>query len=158
MRIDPERGARSSNAVVVRFPRLQRAISRGHARLYRLTGGRFIPRWFDGAPVMLLETVGRRSGKRRRTPVIYLRDGENLVVLAANAGYDRTPGWWHNMRAAGEAEVVVRGKRRRVRPRAVEEGPERERLWSAFIEMYPQAAVYTRFTRRRLPLVALEPT
>jgi deazaflavin-dependent oxidoreductase (nitroreductase family) len=131
-------------------------MSRGHGRLYRLTGGRFIPRWFDGAPVMLLETVGRRSGKRRRTPVIYLRDGENLVILAANAGYDRTPAWWHNLRAAGEAEVVIGRKRRRVRPRVVEEGPERERLWKAFVEMYPQAQVYTRFTTRRLPLVALE--
>jgi len=143
--------------VVVRFPRLGRAMSRGHGRLYRITGGRFVPRWFDGAPVMLLETVGRRTGKRRRTPVIYLRDGEDLVVIAANAGTDRTPAWWHNLRAAGEADVVVRGKRQRVRPRAVQEGPERERLWEAFVEMYPQADEYTRFTRRRLPLVALEP-
>lgn len=156
MRVDPIRGARASNATVRRAPRAQRAWSRLHARLYRLTGGRFVPRWFDGAPVMVLETVGRRSGKRRRSPVLYLRDGDWLVVLAANAGADRTPAWWHNLRAAGEGEVVIGRKRRRVRPRVIE-GEERERLWRAFVEMYPQAKIYTRFTDRRLPLIALEP-
>lgn len=127
-----------------------------HARLYRLTRGRFLPRWFDGAPVMVLETVGRRSGRRRANPVLYLRDGESLVVLAANAGADRTPAWWHNLRAAGEGEVVIGGKRSRVRPRPLD-GAERERLWRAFVEMYPQAQIYKTFTERPLPLVALEP-
>jgi F420H(2)-dependent quinone reductase len=150
-----ERIARQSNYIAVRHGRAQRAWSRLHARLYRWTGGRFLPRWFHGAPVMLLRTVGRRSGKPRSSPVLYLRDGENLVVLAANAGNDRTPSWWHNLRAAGEAEVVIGRERLRVRPRIVT-GAERERLWRSFVEMYPQAEIYTQFTDRPLPLVALE--
>jgi len=156
MRVDPRRGAAASNSVVNRTPRIQRAWARLHARLYRATGGRFLPRWFDGAPVMVLETVGRRSGRRRRTPVLYLRDGERLVVCAANAGSERTPAWWHNLRAAGEGDVVIGRRRRPVRPRALE-GSERERLWRAFAEMYPQVEHYTRFTDRPLPLIALEP-
>jgi F420H(2)-dependent quinone reductase len=151
-----ERIARQSNYVAVRHGRAQRAWSRLHARLYRWSGGRFLPRWFHGAPVMLLRTVGRRSGKRRSNPVLYLRDGENLVVLAANAGNDRAPAWWHNLRAAGEGEVVIGRKLRRVRPRIVT-GEERERLWREFVEMYPQAEIYTHFTERPLPLIALEP-
>jgi F420H(2)-dependent quinone reductase len=148
--------AERSNWVVVRHPGAQRAWSRLHARLYRWTGGRFLPRWFHGAPVMLLETVGRRSGRPRSNPVLYLERGRSLVVLAANAGADRTPAWWLNLRAAGEGTAVIGGRRRRIRPRLLT-GPERERLWSEFVEMYPQADHYTRFTERPLPLVALEP-
>jgi F420H(2)-dependent quinone reductase len=148
--------AERSNWVVVKHPRAQRAWSRLHGRLYRWSRGRFLPRWFHGAPVMLLETVGRRSGRRRSNPVLYLERGDALVVLAANAGSDRTPAWWLNLHAAGEGSVVIGGERRRIRPRVLE-GAERARLWREFCEMYPQADQYTRFTERKLPLVALEP-
>lgn len=154
--LDQRRVARQSNRVVTRRPQIQRASSRIHARLYKATGGRFLPRWFAGAPVMVLETVGRRSGKPRSTPTLYLRDGEALVVVASNAGADRVPAWWLNLLDAGEATAVIGGDRRRVRPRVVE-GEERRRLWEAFVEMYPQAQEYTRFTDREFPVVALEP-
>ncbi|WP_160112770.1 nitroreductase/quinone reductase family protein [Mycobacterium sp. 3519A] len=139
-----------------RWPRGQRALGRWHARLYRITGGRVLPRWFAGAPVLVLETVGRRSGQKRATPVLYLREGDALVVLAANAGADRTPAWWLNLRQAGSGEVVVGSRRMRVRPRLLS-GAERDRLWRAFVDMYPQAEYYTRFTRRTLPLIVLQP-
>jgi deazaflavin-dependent oxidoreductase (nitroreductase family) len=153
--VSQARLARQSNRVVRRWPRVQRATGRLHARLYRITGGRFLPRWFAGAPVMVLETDGRRSGRKRSTPVLYLRDGDALVVLAANAGADRTPAWWLNLREAGSGEVVVGRHRMRVRPRLLS-GTERDRVWPAYAEMYPQAAHYTRFTDRELPLIALE--
>src|SRR5204862_4704868 len=120
----------------------------------RWTRGRFLPRWFHGAPVMLLETVGRRSGRPRSNPVLYLENGSALVVLAANAGADRTPAWWLNLRAAGEGTVVIGGERRRIRPRLLT-GDERERRWAELVAMYPQADHYTRFTDRPLPPVAL---
>jgi F420H(2)-dependent quinone reductase len=131
-------------------------MGRLHARLYSFSGGRFLPRWFAGAPVMVLETVGRRSGRRRATPVLYLRDGCAFVVLAANAGADRTPAWWLNLREARAGEIIVGRRRIRVQPRLLA-GAERDRLWQAFIEMYPQAEYYTAFTDRVLPLIALEP-
>jgi deazaflavin-dependent oxidoreductase (nitroreductase family) len=154
--VDQVRLARQSNRVVDRWPGAQHAIGRLHARLYRLSGGRFLPRWFAGAPVMVLETVGRRSGRKRATPVLYLRDGDALVVLAANAGADRTPAWWLNLREAGAGDVLVGRHRMRVRPRLLA-GAERDRVWQAFIAMYPQAEYYTRFTDREFPLIALEP-
>jgi len=131
-------------------------MGRLHAQLYRISGGRVLSRWFAGAPVMVLETVGRRTGTKRATPVLYLRDGDALVVLAANAGADRTPAWWLNLREAGVGEVVIGRRRMRVRPRLLADA-ERARLWQAFVAMYPQAEHYTRFTDRVLPLIALEP-
>jgi deazaflavin-dependent oxidoreductase (nitroreductase family) len=148
--------ARQSNQVVRRWPRMQRAMGRLHARLYRASGGRVLPRWFAGAPVLVLETIGRRSGQKRATPVLYLRDGDAFIVLAANDGADRTPAWWLNLREAGAGEVILGRDRMRVRPRELE-GAERDRLWRAFVAMYPQAEHYTRFTDRELPLIALEP-
>jgi F420H(2)-dependent quinone reductase len=154
--VNQGRLARQSNRVVRRWPGVQRAMGRLHARLYRVSGGRFLPRWFAGAPVMVLETLGRRSGQKRATPVLYLRDGDALVVLAANAGADRTPAWWLNLLEAGTGEVIVGRHRMRVRPRLLA-GAERDRVWRAFVDMYPQAEHYTRFTDRELPLIALEP-
>ncbi|HEX2285807.1 MAG TPA: nitroreductase/quinone reductase family protein [Mycobacterium sp.] len=127
-----------------------------HGRLYRISGGRLGRRWF-GAPVMVLETVGRHSGEKRSTPVLYLRDGDALVVMAANAGAAHTPAWWLNLKHAGEGAVVLGRKRIRVWPRELA-GQERDRMWRAFVAMYPQAEYYPRFTDRPLPLIALEPT
>jgi F420H(2)-dependent quinone reductase len=112
-------------------------------------------RWF-GAPVLVLQTVGRRTGRRRASPVIYLCDGERYVVLAANAGTDTVPAWWLNLRETGEAQIVVGGRCARVRARQLE-AQEGERLWDAFVAMHPPAAEYVHFTSRQLPLVALEP-
>jgi F420H(2)-dependent quinone reductase len=105
---------------------------------------------------MVLETIGRRSGEKRTTPVLYLRDGDTPVVMAANAGANRTPAWSLNLKHAGEAVVVIGQDRVCVRPRELA-GAERDRAWRAFVEMYPQAEHYTRFTDRELPLIALDP-
>jgi F420H(2)-dependent quinone reductase len=105
---------------------------------------------------MVIETVGRKSGKPRESPVLYLRHGDALVAMASNAGSDRSPAWWLNLREAGEATVTIGTETHRVKPRLLE-GSERERVWREFVEMYPQAEDYTRFTDRRFPLVALEP-
>src|SRR5687768_9648469 len=137
--------ARRSNRLVQRRGPAQRFWSELHGRLYKLTGGHFFPRWFAGAPVMVLEVVGRRSGALRSTPVLYLREGDALVVMASNAGSDRTPTWWLNLREAGEATAVIGRERRTVRPRLLE-GAERERIWPRFVEMYPQAEDYTKYT------------
>ncbi|BBY42896.1 hypothetical protein BST21_08900 [Mycolicibacterium celeriflavum] len=148
--------ARQSNRVVTRWPRVQRAMGRVHARVYRITGGRVGRRWFAGAPVMVLETVGRRTGERRRTPVLYLRRGDALVVMAANAGSSRTPAWWLNLQHTGSGVVQIGRVRRVVRPRELV-AAERDDAWRAFVEIYPQAEYYRHFTDRELPLIALDP-
>ena len=147
-------GGRLSNSTAA-TRRAQRRLGGLHARLYRRSGGRLGRRYF-GAPVMVLETVGRRSGTPRSTPVIYLADGHGLVVVPANGGADREPAWWLNLRAAGSAVAVIGGERRRVRPR-IAHGEERERLWRRFASMYPAVDDYGGFTDRELPVVVLEP-
>ncbi|HWI71372.1 MAG TPA: nitroreductase family deazaflavin-dependent oxidoreductase [Baekduia sp.] len=124
-----------------------------HSALVRRTRGRIGGTWF-GAPVCVLITVGRRSGKVRESPLLYVRDGDAIALLAANGGNDRAPSWWLNLQAAETAEVVVRGTRHRMRWHAAT-GDEHARLWAAFVEVYPPAEHYLEFTDRHLPIVVL---
>ena len=109
--------------------------TRLHAALYRLTRGRFLGR-VGGQPVLLLETAGRRSGRRRTTPLQYLADGEAFVVVAANGGAPRAPAWWLNLCADPHARVQVGpeildvGAREATgEERAASTGEERAALW-----------------------------
>ena len=139
-----------------RAPSLQSLATRAHARLYRRTRGRAGRRWINGAPVLVLETIGRRSGKPRPTPVIYARDGGRLVVSAANAGAKRTPAWWLNLRERPAATVELGDRRFPVRARLAE-GAERERLWALLRDVAPAIEEYRHYTSREFPVVALEP-
>lgn len=133
-----------------------RLMSSLHARLYRLTGGRFLPKWSEGTDVLSLTTTGRKSGRMRSTAVIYIEDGKSLVVMPSNAGSDSTPAWWLNLQANPDAEVQVRGERRRVRARRAT-GEEEERLWPRLQETYSGYEAYRGFTDREQPVVLLEP-
>jgi deazaflavin-dependent oxidoreductase (nitroreductase family) len=138
-----------------RVPYLGRLVPRLHARLYRRLQGRFVGRWFGG-PVMVIDATGRRSGKPRATPAIYAWDGDDLIVVAANAGNDRIPGWCLNLRANPRAHVVIGGERRAVRAREAT-GEERERRLRVYERVYPKVGDYGRFTGREFPVIVLEP-
>ena len=138
-----------------RVPYLGRLVPRLHARLSRRLGGRFVGRWFGG-PVAVLETVGRRSGKPRATPVIYAWDGDDVIVVSANAGNPRPQAWALNLRDRPEATIVIGGERRRVRAREAE-GEERERRLDVYRRVYPKVDAYTAFTDRQFPVFVLEP-
>jgi F420H(2)-dependent quinone reductase len=135
-------------------PRLLQIVSAAHAAALRATGGRLFARWF-GAPLLLLETSGRRTGRTRVTPLVYLPDGKDLVVVPGNAGSDVTPGWWLNLHAAGRAAVIVRGRRRAVEAR-VATGGERRRLWARLAAITP-IEHYDHRSARHLPVVVLSP-
>jgi deazaflavin-dependent oxidoreductase (nitroreductase family) len=113
-----------------------------------------MPKWF-GAPVLVLETVGRRSGEPRATPLVFARDGDRLVVAPASGGTNTSPAWWLNLKAAGEGVVVIGGERRRVQPR-VAEGDERQRLWGKLCDAYPPNRDYVEMLGRELTVVVLE--
>lgn len=132
---------------------LARGWGRLHSALLRRSGGRLGGKWF-GAPVLVLVTVGRRSGARRESPLIYVRDGDDLVLLAANGGNDRIPAWWLNLQAAPTAEVVLRGRRRVMSWREVT-GDEHARLFAAFVTAYPPTEHYLGYTDRHLPIAVL---
>ena len=136
-------------------PALARLGGHSHAALFTRTGGRRMRRWF-GAPVLVLETVGRRSGQPRRTPLIYLADGERAIVVGANGGAPDPPAWWLNLREVGTATATFGGRRREVTAREVT-GAERDQLWTRFAQMYPALDDYAKRTDREFPFVVLEP-
>lgn len=123
--------------------------------LYRLSGGRIGGR-IAKAPVLLLTTTGRKSGQKRTAPVVYLADGENLIVIGSNAGHSRTPAWSLNLKATPDAEVEVGRERRKVRAR-VAEGEERADLWRKHNVQYSGFDEYEARTSRDIALFVLEP-
>ncbi|MCW2989229.1 MAG: hypothetical protein JWM24_2167 [Solirubrobacterales bacterium] len=102
--------------------------------LYRLSGGR-VGGKVGRAPVLLITTTGRKSGEPRTAPVLYLADGERLVLINTNAGNQRIPAWSLNLKANPEAEVEVGRKRQAVRAR-IATGAERAELWRKSNEQY----------------------
>jgi deazaflavin-dependent oxidoreductase (nitroreductase family) len=140
---------------MARRRRLFRAFVKLHVRLYELTGGAVGSR-VGRAPVLLLVHRGRTTGTLRTTPLLYLADGESLVVVASYGGAPRDPDWFRNLEANPDAEVQVRRERRPVRARRAT-AEERERYWPQLDAMYGQYASYRRRTDREIPLVVLEP-
>jgi deazaflavin-dependent oxidoreductase (nitroreductase family) len=126
-----------------------------HTGLYKLSGGRIGGR-YRAAEMALVESVGRKSGKRRTHPLICRDDGENLTIVASKGGVNRHPAWYLNLMASPETTVWWRGRKRRMRAREAE-GDERERLWERMVEVYPDYAAYQRRTERRIPVLVLEP-
>jgi deazaflavin-dependent oxidoreductase (nitroreductase family) len=131
-----------------------RVTGRIHTALYRLSDGKVGGRMW-GAPVLLLTVRGRRSGKRRTTPLLYGTDGANLVVIASKGGDPRHPAWYLNLRGS-EADVRIGSEHRHVHAHDAE-GEERDRLWRLMVELYPPYAQYQAKTDRRIPVVVLEP-
>ena len=131
-------------------------LMRGHAAIYRASGGR-LGGSAPGLPSMLLlDHVGARSGKRRTTPLVYMCDGNDLLVVASKGGYPKDPGWMHNLRAHPDTEVQIGHTRLPVRAREAG-ADERRRLWPKAAKYNPHWARYRQRTSREIPLVLLEP-
>jgi deazaflavin-dependent oxidoreductase (nitroreductase family) len=126
-----------------------------HTATYKLSGGR-IGGTYGRAPIALVESVGRKSGKHRTHPLIAQADGDKLVVVASKGGVDKHPAWYLNLLAHPETTAWWKGKKRQVRARdATDE--ERERLWPMMVDVYPPYEDYQRRTERKIPVVVLEP-
>jgi deazaflavin-dependent oxidoreductase (nitroreductase family) len=133
-------------------------LTRAHAAAIRLSGGR-IRRSFvftGGMPVLVLTTVGRKSGKTRSVPLGYHRVGDAFAVLASNAGSDRVPAWWLNLQAEPTAHVLAGRTRHTVKARAAA-AAEDDELWKVMARLNPGFDEYRRLTTRRIPVVLLEP-
>ncbi len=126
-----------------------------HEFWYRMTDG-WIGNNFMGTPMLLLTTTGRKTGRKHTTPLVYLEDGDDIVVIASNGGSDRDPQWWLNLKANPQALIQVRNKRRKVQAEAAA-GEERSRLWAEITRRYGQYRQYERRTSRVIPVVRLMP-
>ncbi len=138
------------------WPVLRRVMSL-HAAVYRATGGR-VGGSLPGLPsLLLLDHVGAKTGKRRRTPLVYMPDGDDFVVVASKGGYARNPGWLHNLRAHPRTELQI-GRERIPVLAAEANDEERGRIWPAAIEHNPHWERYRKRTDRKIPIVILRPT
>jgi F420H(2)-dependent quinone reductase len=132
-------------------------LTRAHARLIRWTGGRIRRSYVftGGMPLLVLTTVGRKSGKRRSTPLAFLHFGNGYAVIASNAGSERVPAWWLNLQADPDAEVLADRTRQGVRARRAT-ATEDEMVWAEFARLNPGFDEYRSLTERRIPVVILE--
>jgi deazaflavin-dependent oxidoreductase (nitroreductase family) len=133
-----------------------RTASGVHTAVYRASGGR-VAGEAGNLPVLLLTTTGRRTGKQRTAPLLFIRDGDDLVVVASNGGMDWFPAWWLNLQQHSAAVIEIGRDRRDVTARKAD--PERRaRLWPEFTRPYPGYLKYEARTTREIPLVILRPS
>jgi F420H(2)-dependent quinone reductase len=137
------------------WPVLRRMMG-AHELVYLATGGLVGHRFPGFPPVLLLDHVGAKSGIRRTTPLAYVEDGEDVVLVASKGGHPRNPAWFHNLRANPETTVQIGSQRRAVHAR-VASADERARLWPKAVAAYAGYRGYQERTQRQIPLVILEP-
>jgi len=128
----------------------------GHTFIYQASGGRIGHRFPGAPPMLLLEHVGAKSGERRTSPLAYVDDGADVVLVASKGGYPKHPAWFHNLKANPDAKVQIGRERRAVHARVATDA-ERERLWPMAVATYSGYAEYQERTERQIPLVVLEP-
>lgn len=130
--------------------------------LYKATGGRIGGTWRIGAgwknpvPICLVEHRGRRTGKLRTTPLVYLRDADRVVVVASQAGRPQHPLWFRNLEADPDVTVQIKGERRAMRAHTAGSA-ERTELWPRLVALYSDYDSYQSWTDREIPVVVLEP-
>jgi deazaflavin-dependent oxidoreductase (nitroreductase family) len=138
------------------FNAVTKPFSRLNTWLYRLSGGRIGGRWTHGEPILLLTYTGRKSGERRTTPLVFLRDGDALVIVASKGGTSKHPLWFLNLKANPDCEVEIGREKRRMRARVATAG-ECGAYWPRLIALNPDFVMYRARTTREIPIVVLTP-
>ncbi|MFF5037337.1 nitroreductase family deazaflavin-dependent oxidoreductase [Nocardia salmonicida] len=143
--------------------RIIRYGSRAQAWIYRRTNGRVGGNWRIGAgfrkpvPTLLLEHRGRKSGKIFTAPLLYLVDGQDLVIVGSQGGLANHPQWYLNLLADPNAHVRIRAEHYPVLAR-VADADQRQRLWPRLTELYADFDAYQSWTEREIPVVILSRT
>lgn len=136
------------------YARIQQPLDR---LVYRLSRRRTtLSSWMAGVQIVMLTTTGARTAKPRTVPVLAIRDGATLVLIASNFGRPRNPSWYHNLRADPRAYAEVAGEGGAYTARELS-GEERERCFRLGAEIYPGFNHYVRWAGRRIPVLRLEP-
>jgi len=135
---------------------LIRVMSVVNTWLYRASGGRIGGTWMYGAPILLLTTVGRKSGQKRTTPLLYLEDGPRILLVGSQGGMSKDPLWVKNIDANPDVEVEIGRSKRAMRARRGS-AVEKSHYWPALCRMYPDYADYQARTVREIPVILLDP-
>lgn len=143
-------------------PKFMKVASRLHVEAYRITNGRVGGTWRVGSalrrgvPICLLTTRGRKTGRPRTLPLLYMRDGDRVVIVASQGGLPKHPMWYLNLRADPRVVVRIGSDVRRMRARTADEA-ERTALWPRLVEVYADYDNYQSWTDRKIPVVICEP-
>jgi F420H(2)-dependent quinone reductase len=133
-----------------------RVMSTLNVLAFRLSKGRLGGRFRGGAPVLLLTTIGRKSGERRTAPVLYLADGERFVVVASKGGFSKHPLWYKNLESNPNVEVELGSERQKMTAKRASDAEKRV-LWPKLVTMYRDFDDYQARTEREIPVVILSP-
>ena len=124
--------------------------------MYRRGGGEGLGSKFQGIPVALLTTTGRKTGEPRVSPLYFHRDGDTVVMAASKGGSDRHPMWYLNLKANPKVQVQIKKEVLDLTARDATDS-ERAKYWPKLVEMYPTYEDYQSWTDREIPLVICEP-
>ncbi|MFX1783657.1 nitroreductase family deazaflavin-dependent oxidoreductase [Prescottella equi] len=136
-------------------------MSKTNVKLYRATGGRLGGKWRVGSafpwgiPVCLLTTTGRKSGQPRVSPLLFLEDGDRVILVASQGGLPKNPMWYLNIRANPEVKIQIKSRIRTMRARVATD-EERAELWPRLVDMYADFDNYQSWTDRQIPVVICE--
>jgi F420H(2)-dependent quinone reductase len=133
--------------------KLVNLIPRTNVIVYRWSNGRFGGR-MQALPVLILHTVGRKSGKPRQSPLLYIQDGEDYVVVGSRGGSDAPPAWWLNLQARPEATIEIKGTKRPVSARRAT-AEEKAAYWPRLTAGYRFYNDYQARTDREIPVIVL---
>jgi deazaflavin-dependent oxidoreductase (nitroreductase family) len=137
-----------------RLVRTMRWFGRVHRFVLRASGGRVGARWFGGSDLVLVTVTGRTTGRRHTVPLMSLREGDDLLVVASQGGVDREPQWWRNLQVDPRATVERRRERFDVVAAQVGDD-ERQALWDRFVATYDGFEGYQARVRRQIAVVRL---
>ncbi len=137
-------------------------MTKANVWVYQKTNGLLGSKWRVGAafpwgvPVCLVTTTGRKSGEKRVVPLLYLMEGESVVVVASTGGLPKNPAWFWNIKSNPECEVQIMGRKWKARARITDEA-ERAQLWPKLVDLYYDYDNYASWTDRVIPVVVLDP-
>jgi deazaflavin-dependent oxidoreductase (nitroreductase family) len=131
-------------------------MSRLNTVVYRRGGGEGLGGKFQKQPVVLLTTIGRKTGQPRVSPLIFMRDGDRVIIVASRAGSDKTPMWYLNLKANPKVRLQIKKEVLDLSARDATEH-ERSEYWPRLVEMYPAFEDYQSWTDRQIPVVVCEP-
>ena len=132
-----------------------RSLSALNVFVYRASGGRLMGQ-MGKAKILLLTTKGRKSGKWRTVPLLFLSDGDDLVLVASKGGAPADPAWFANLKAEPRAEVEIDRRRFAVTAKQASSA-EKDRYWPGLLALYPPYEAYQKRTPRPIPLAILSP-
>jgi deazaflavin-dependent oxidoreductase (nitroreductase family) len=151
-----------SSAEYARARKFMKRGAQANVWVYRKTNGRLAGKWrvgrtwLKGLPVCLVTSTGRKSGLARTTPLLRLRDGRDVIVVASQGGMPKHPDWYFNILANPEVRIEDHGDNFDATAR-VANTEERARLWPLLVDMYPSFAMYQTRAEREIPVIICSP-